>query len=225
MSPRKKSKKLIIYGIGKFTDYIKYAFQHDSSYEVMAQCLESNYLNKITPPEDSLPIVNFEDLNSSYPPDEYDLFIAVGNDSIRERLFESAKNKGYKLASYLSSKATYWDNMEIGENVFISEDSAMQPFVKIGNNTMIIGARIGHHCMIGSNVLLSLTFLGANVIIGDNSFLGLNSAVKPGIRIGDKNIIGMGCNILKDTKEGEVYTAAKTSKRGLTYFDLSDKYL
>src|SRR5690606_4756012 len=103
--------------------------------------------------------------------------------------------------------------LKTGENVFISEDTAIQPFVEIGNNTILIGARIGHHSIIGSNVLLSLSFVGANCKIGNNSFIGLNSAIKPGVSIGNFNIIGMGCNIIKNTKDREVYSAPKAQKR------------
>ena len=42
--------------------------------------------------------------------------------------------KGYKLASYVSSKATLLNNRQFGENCFIFEDNTIQPFVKIGNN-------------------------------------------------------------------------------------------
>ncbi len=217
-------KKLIIYGSGNFAEYIRYAFDHDSEYEVKAFCLESSLFRKNTE-QNGLEILNFNKLNQTHSPENYELFIAVGNDIIRERIYNEAGSLGYNLANYISTQATVWDNLKLGKNIFISEDTAIQPFVEIGNNTIMIGPRIGHHCKIGSNILLSLSFIGANSIIGDNSFLGINTAIKPNTVIEKRNIIGMGCNITKNTKENEVYSSPSSTKRKLSYYDLSGRYL
>jgi len=219
-------KKLIIYGSGNFAEYIRYAFDHDSDYDVEAFCLEASYLLKLTDrSQNDLEILNFNTLRDTHSPSNYDLFIAIGNDLLRERIFNEAESMGFKLANYISSKAIVWENIQVGKNVFISEDTAIQPFVEIGDNTIMIGPRIGHHSKIGSHVLLSLSFIGANSNIGDNSFLGLNSAIKPNTIIGKRNIIGMGCNITRNTEENEVYSSASANKRNLSYQDLNGKYL
>lgn len=220
------SKNLIIYGNGNFAEYIRYAFEQDSDYTVKAFCLEASYLSQLAErTQNGLEILDFNTLKDTHSPSDYDLFIAIGNDAIRERIFNETKSMGFKLANYISSKACVWHNLRLGTNVFISEDTAIQPFVEIGDNTIMIGPRIGHHCKIGSHILLSLSFIGANSSIGDNSFLGLNSAIKPNTVIEKRNIIGMGCNISKHTRENEVYSSASAKKRNLTYQDLNGKYL
>jgi sugar O-acyltransferase (sialic acid O-acetyltransferase NeuD family) len=219
-------KNLIIYGIGNFAEYIRYAFDQDSAYTVKAFCLEASYLPPITKrTQNGLEILNFNTLRNTYSPSRFELFIAIGNDAIRERIFNEANSMGFKLANYLSSKATVWENIQFGKNVFISEDTGIQPFVEIGDNTIIIGSKIGHHSKIGSHVLLSLSHIGANSIIGNNSFLGLNSVIKPNTIIEKNNIIGMGCNITKNTRVNEVYSSASSKKRNLNYQDLNGKYL
>ena len=220
-----KNKKLIVYGHGKFAEYVRYVFTHDSDYDVIGFCLESTYLAKLNMVEGENEIINFDNLEENYNPDQYDLFIAVGNDKIRERLFLSGKKKGFLMANYISTKAILWENLSFGQNVFISEDSAIQPFVKIGDNTTIIGAKIGHHSTIGANSLLSTSVIGANVKIGNNCFVGINSSVKTDVEIGDRNIIGMGSIITKNTGEFEVFTTPAAIKRNVTYNDISDKYL
>ncbi len=220
-----KNKKLIIYGYGKFAEYVRYVFTHDTDYDVINFCLEASYLAKLNIIEGESEIFNFDNLEENYNPDQYDLFIAVGNDKIRERLFLSGKKKGFVMANYISKKTILWENLSLGQNVFISEDSAFQPFVKIGDNTIIIGAKIGHHSIIGANSLLSTCVIGANVKIGNNCFLGINSSVKSNIEIGDRNIIGMGSIITKNTGELEVFTTPAAIKRKLNYSDISDRYL
>ena len=41
----------------------------------------------------------------------------------RKAKFEQAKAKGYSCVSYVSSKATTWSDLNIGENCFIFEDN------------------------------------------------------------------------------------------------------
>ena len=69
----------------------------------------------------------------------------------------------------------------------------------------MIGARVGHHTKIGNNVLLSGTTLAGSVVIGDGSFLGMNSSVIEGIRIEYNNLIGAGVFIKHNTKPNAVY--------------------
>lgn len=216
--------KVVIYGTGRFAEYVSYALSQDSAHTVAAFCVEAKY--KTGPALDRLPIVDFENLEQTFPSNEHQLFVAVGNNWIRERVFEGAKRKGYSCISYLSSKATLWEDLKFGENVFISEGSVIQPFVSIGDNAIVIGSKIGHHSTIGNNVLLSACCLAGNVRIEDNSFLGLNSTVKQDTIIGRNNIIGMGSNILKNTDDDDVYSAEKaTRRRSLSSERFRDRYL
>ena len=98
--------------------------------------------------------------------------------------------------------------------MFISEDTGIQPFVKIGDGSIFFAARIGHHSTIGEFCLMSCCFLAGNITVGNNVFMGLTSAIQQGVTIANNTIIGMGACITKDTKEGEVYTTSKdTVKR------------
>ena len=217
--------KAIIYGIGSFAEYVSYVISKDSNYNVIGFCVDREFINRINN-INGLPVVLFETVQNIYPPSEYDMFIAVGDNEIREEKFLQAIQKGYNLLSYISSKSNTWDNLKYGKNVFISEGSVIQPFVKIDDNTIIIGAKIGHHSEIGKNNLLSCCYLAGNVIISNNSFLGLNSTVKQGIFIGSYNIIGMGCIIVKNTCENEIYSVSKMTKKSkIPSTALKKKYL
>jgi sugar O-acyltransferase (sialic acid O-acetyltransferase NeuD family) len=218
--------KIIIYGLGKFAEYASYVFLHDSIYEVCAFSVEKKYNTNNTNKYNNVPVIDFEDIQDCYNPNEYKMFVAIGDNEVRERVFYESKSKGYSFINYFSSKAIFWDNIIHGQNIFISEDSALNPFVSIDDNTIIIGAKIGHHTNIGKNNLLSCCYLAGNVKIGNNCFLGLNSCVKQNTNIGNNNIIGMGCLIEKDTKDNEIYHNNKiTRKRSLTTDRFKNKYL
>ncbi len=217
-----QEKKVIIYGIGKLAEYAAYVFKEDSNFNVIGYCIEEDYLK--SHPELSN-IQSFENITSELLKTDTFLFIAVGNNIIRERIFSIAKQNRFKFATYVSSRASTWENLKIGENCFIGEGSIIQPFVEIKNNSFLFGARLGHHCVIGENVLLSGPTLGGNVKIGDYSFIGLNSVIQQNIQIGKKNIIGMGVAITKSTLDHSVFSAPKIKKRDISYDQISDNYL
>ena len=219
------TKKLIIYGIGKFAEYIAYVFDQDSPYEVVGHCVERKVLKGQIKIASENKVIDFDDIEKKYSPKEFELFVTVGNDAIRERIFKDAKKKGYTLASHISSFADYMENLKIGENVYIGGGSGIEPFVEIEDNCILIGARIGHHVKICKNSLLSHPVVGSNVIIGQNSFLGINCSIKPDVKIGERNIIGMGAIITKDTQEGEVYSPSPTIKRTITYEKINNRHL
>jgi FlaA1/EpsC-like NDP-sugar epimerase len=139
------TKKLIIFGAGQIAELAHYYFTHDSAYDVVAFCIDEDYKTQET--FCSLPIVSFEEVQKHYPPQEYECFIALAYahlNGVREEKYKQAKIKGYKMASYVSSKATIL-NDDIGDNAFILEDNTVQPFVKISNNvTLWSGNHIGH---------------------------------------------------------------------------------
>jgi sugar O-acyltransferase (sialic acid O-acetyltransferase NeuD family) len=218
-----RKNNLVIYGIGRLAEYAAYVFQNDSSYNVIGYCLEESYLQ--IKPNINKEILSFENLEKKFPNNDITLFIAVGNNIIRERIFSLAKNKNYHLATYISSKSSTWNNLEVGENCFIGEGSVVQPYVKIKDNSILFGARIGHHCVIEKHCLLSGPTIGGNVCIGEYSFLGLNSVVQQNIKIGSKNIIGMGVAIKTPTEDKSVFSAKNPTKRMVSFDDISNKYL
>ncbi|SFF60315.1 sugar O-acyltransferase, sialic acid O-acetyltransferase NeuD family [Salegentibacter agarivorans] len=221
----KENKKLVIYGVGKFADFIIYSFIHDSPYQVVAQCVEEAYISEISETDHEFPLVNFDNLEKEFNPDEYYLFITVGNDKLRERIYKKARKKGYTLATYIATNAIYPKNLKTGNNVYIGEKTGIQPFVEIENNSFIIAANIGHHSKIGKNSLLSVCLLGAEVQVGKNTFIGLNATIKPKIKIGSFNIIGMNSKITSNTPDHAIFSEPATKIHKLSYKDISGKYL
>ena len=212
-----KRKKVIIYGIGRFAEYAGFSFDNDSPYEVAGYSIETSLLKADKAFDPVTGFLAFEELEQHKSPEEHELFLAVGNNPIRERLFTAGRKKGYHFASYVSSKAFFWPNLQYGENCFIGEGSVVQPFVEIGDNSILFSTRLGHHCKIGNHTLLSACLLGGNVRVGDLSFLGLHSTIKENTNIGDRNIIGMGAVITSDTEDNSIYTAPAARKRKTSY--------
>jgi hypothetical protein len=135
--------RVIIFGIQDFAQLAHFYLVNDSVHEVVAFCVNRQYL-----PEgaifDGLPVVAFEDIETSHRPDEFLFFAPMspkGMNRVRASVYDAIKAKGYKLISYISSKATVFPGAQFGDNCFILEDNTIQPFTTIGNN-VVRGAAI-----------------------------------------------------------------------------------
>jgi sugar O-acyltransferase (sialic acid O-acetyltransferase NeuD family) len=205
-------KKLIIFGIGEQAEMAYYYFKNDSDYEVVAFTVDNKYIDK----ENlfNLSVVAFESLETKFSKNEYELFIAIGYNKInkvRAEKYLACKEKGYKIASYISSKASILTD-DIGENTFILEDNTIQPYVSIGNNvTLWSGNHIGHHSCIKDNCFItSQVVISGGCTIGENTFIGVNATLRDHISIGKSNVIGAGALILADTEDNKVYMESAT---------------
>lgn len=207
--------KLIIFGDSSFAEIAYEYFTHDSGYDVCAFTVESEFIKR----EElfGLPVVPFEELENEYSSEQYEIFIAltyVKLNRVRERIFNNCKSRGYKLASYVSSKSFVWYNVEIGENCFIFEDNTIQPFVKIGDNNIFwSGNHIGHHSIIGRhNFISSHVVLSGHSNMGDYCFLGVNSTFSNNLFISNETVTGAGAVIIKDTEPNAVYVGNPANK-------------
>lgn len=202
-----KTEKLIIVGDSSFAEVAYEYFTHDSSYEVVAFSVETEYMTKTT--LFGLPVVAFEDLEKKYSPSEYKIFVATVYtklNRLRTRLSAAAKAKGYRLASYISPRAFVWRNCEIGEHCFIFENNVIQPFVKIGNNVVLwSGNHIGHHSVIKDNCFIaSHVVISGSVIIGENCFIGVNATFANDIQVGKNCLIGAGALVVKHVEDDKL---------------------
>ncbi len=208
-----KTKKLIIIGSGE-TGLIAYEyFQFDSEYEVIAFSVNNQYINESI--INGLPVIPFEILEQEYNPNEYEVYVAISSGKLnrnRTKVYHEAKLKGYKCASYISSKAFVWRNVEIGENCFIFENNTLQPFVKIENNvTLWSGNHIGHNTIIKNNCFISShCVISGFCEVGENSFLGVNCTIENNTKIAKDNFIGAGALIQKNTNEKDFYQLKQT---------------
>lgn len=145
------------------------------------------------------------------------MFIAIGYhdlNQIRQKKYNEAKEKGYKLISYISSKINNFGGFEIGDNCFILDNQIIQPFVKIGNNVTIwSGVMISHNCTIEDHCwIASGVIIAGTSTIKQNCFIGINCSIGHEIIIGKENFIGAGCIITKNTEDKSVFLAPDTEK-------------
>lgn len=209
------TKKLIIFGLSNIAECAFEYFTYDSDYQVIAFTVDQDFIEEGKTEHMGIPVVPFEHLEKQFAPEQHDVFVALGShklNRIRTDKCQQAKAKGYKLASYISSRAFIWRNVKIGEHVFIQEDNTLQPFTEIGNNVVLwAGNHIGHASVIEDNCFVtSHVVISGHCRVGKNSFIGVNAAVADNVTIGQDNFIGMGVNITRTTKDDAFYKPAKS---------------
>lgn len=222
------AKKLVIIGDSAFAEVAYECFTHDSAYEVVAFAVERDYLSKSE--LFGKPVVAVEELEKDYPASQHDFYAAcvyVQLNRLRTRLYRSLKDKGYKPASYVSSRAFVWHNVQLGEHVFIFEDNTIQPFVKIEDNVVLwSGNHVGHHSVVGSNCFIaSHAVISGFCTIGEYSFVGVNATVSNNITIGSDNWIGLGAVITRDTPPRTLFKgtqSAPADKSTYEFFKIQD---
>jgi sugar O-acyltransferase (sialic acid O-acetyltransferase NeuD family) len=200
--------RLVIFGAGDIARLAHYYFTRDSDHEVAAFTVDEKYRQGNTFLD--LPLVAFEKVSDLYPTREYKMFVALSYarmNKLRAEKYHQAKQKGYELTSYVSSRCTFLTDHPVGDNCFILEDNTIQPFAKIGNNvTLWSGNHIGHdaviedHCFLASHIVVS-----GHARIRNNCFIGVNATLRNSITLAPETLVGAGAIIMKDTVEQGVY--------------------
>ena len=208
-------KPIVIFGSGDIAQLAYFYFSTDSDYEVVAFTVDAEFIKE--PECFGLPVVSFDEVCKIYPPDSYDFFVALSyskRNAVRKEKYLAAKKMGYKLVSFISTRATILNEGRIGENCFIFEDNTIQPFVTIGSNvTLWSGNHVGHHSVIHDHTFIaSHVVISGGVEIGESCFIGVNATLRDHIKIGDRCVVGAGALLLESADSEGVYIGRATER-------------
>ncbi|MFN9771573.1 MAG: acetyltransferase [Burkholderiales bacterium] len=208
-------RKLVIFGAGDIAELAAFYFTHDSDLEVVAFTVDREYATAGS--AFGRPLIAFDEIERAFPADGHDMFVAISYaqlNALRRDRVAAARAKGYRLASYVSSRATTFPGFVHGENCFILEDNTIQPFATVGENvTLWSGNHVGHHSRIGDHCFVaSHVVISGGVVIGEQCFVGVNATIRDHVRVGDRCVLGAGVLLTEDAEPGGVY-AAQASER------------
>lgn len=209
---------VVIFGISQWAELAHFYLTHDSPHKVVAFTLDRDYMEGAS--YHDLPVVPFDEVEHYYAPEEFRMFIPMSfkkMNHLRADRYYDAKQKGYELISYVSSKATTFPGFNCGDNCFILENNTIQPFVKIGNNVVLwSGNHIGHGTVIKDHVMItSHVVISGCCTVEEFCFLGVNATVRDETIVARETLVGMDVTILKDTNEFEVYKAGGVQPAGV----------
>lgn len=207
---------LVIFGITAYAKQMHHYFSTSPDHRVVAFTADAQYITE--PSFCGLPVLPFETLTNAAPPDQFDLYIAVGYNGVNEgrrSKYVEAKAKGYTLASYVHASAVVASGVSVGDNTFIGELTVIKPFATLGCDLQM-GAHVhvGHNAVIRDHAFVAAgsKLLGA-VDIGECCFIGGNATVRDHVTVGARCVVGAGAVILSDCEPEGVYRAAGTPRR------------
>jgi len=217
-------KKLVLFGNGKIADVLADYFIRDSAYEIVAYTCESKHISGVE--HRGLPLIPFDRIAQLFNPNQHDMHIAVGYhqlNRLRDRLFCEAKSKGYRLASFVSSRSWPGKDAAVGENCFVADGVSIEPDAKIGNNVSLwSNVVVGHHAEIRDHCWLAAgTVIGGSAIVEDRCFLALNVTVGNEVTIGADSFLGARALLTKSIASKSVVIERDTELFRLD----SDKFL
>lgn len=212
------SNRVVIFGAGGVAEVVHVCMQQDSDLEVIGFVVDDAYCS-----DDEfrgLPLVRSTLVTERFPPAECSMFVAMsyqGMNVVRRDKCAWARDLGYQLQSYVSTRATTFGDLRIGDNCLILENNTIQPFVSIGSNVFVwSGNHIGHHSTIGSDVFVSShCVVSGNCTVGERSFLGVNSTVQDGVRIGEACFVGPTSLVRSDLGDEAVLIVEETPPQRL----------
>ena len=150
-----------------------------------------------------------DDLKDIYKNGIHYALITVGSikdNTKRYRLFNMAREIGYKFPVIISPEAIVDESVKIDEDTVVMPGSIINIDSFIGKNCIInTGAIIEHDCEIGDycHIAPGVHISGA-VNIGELSFIGIGATIIQGIKIGKNVTIGAGSVILKDIPDNVI---------------------
>ena len=98
---------VVLFGLGDFARVARVYLDVDSAHRVVAFTANERYIE--SDELDGLPVVPFESLAESHPPERHPMFVAIGFSGVnraRREVYEECKERGYELITYVNSKAT-----------------------------------------------------------------------------------------------------------------------
>lgn len=211
-------KPIILFGNGKIAEVLLYFFTHHSDHKVVACTVDRNYL--FDAEWQGLPVIPFDEIRNSHPPESYDMFVALGYqdmNSLRAARCDEARQQGYNLVSYVHPESGLPGDCTHGDNCFIMNQVLIHPRVRLGNNVFVwSGAMIGHHSTIGNNCwLTSCANISGGVEAGENCFFAVNSTIGNSVRVGANCFIGANALVIKSTEDNQVFLAESSKPQRL----------
>lgn len=193
-----KIKNCIIYGAGTYGQV--YASYLEESYNILG-FIDDNPLVKGNKIQGYIVLGGFDYLKNNLDV-SIDIFIPIGNPSVKEKILRNTQALGYKTPNFIHKTADIHKNVKLGTSaVYILQNTTIMPFSTINDGVMIsAGTIISHHSTIESNVFISFGVnVGASLAIKNKAYLGIGCTIMTGLQsVGVGAIVGAGAVVIKN---------------------------
>lgn len=142
--------------------------------------------------------------------DEYekfdcDIFVAIGNPTIRENLQEQIREE--QLPVLIHPSASVAENVKIGKGTVVVAGAVINSEAQIGKGCIInTCSSVDHDCKVADYVHISVgSHIAGTVNIGTRTWIGAGAIVINNINICNDCMVGAGAVVVKDIQERGTY--------------------
>ena len=213
----------MIFATGDLARWVRVLFERETEHTPVAFTVHAEYIQESQ--VDGLPVVPYEGLSESHPPDRCSVFVASGYrgmNGLRADVCAEARERGYELPNVICPTASV--NGTLGDNVCVSPGVAVMPHATVGAGTILCaGSSVSHDAAVGDYCYLAgQAAVFGRARVGDRCFLGADATVRNGVSVGERSVIGAGALIMKDTAPDSVYSVPGTPPRDILSSELDD---
>jgi sugar O-acyltransferase (sialic acid O-acetyltransferase NeuD family) len=149
---------------------------------------------------DGVPVIGKTDDMASFFPEYKLLLVTIGNNKLRERLYQEAVTIGYTFPNIIHPTAYISPHAHIGSGCVILNNAVVQNNAQCGDGCILNpgvelhhDSTIGSYCLIYTNsVVRSLTTVGDRVWIGASSTVTTSAVVEDDTIIEDGSVFKVG---------------------------------
>lgn len=136
-----------------------------------------------------------------------DIFVAIGNNVIREKIQERLEDEGASIPVLIHPETVIGEQVELGAGTVIMARVVINCSTKIGKGSIInTGSTIDHDNLIEDFVHISPGVHTAGTVkIGKGTWLGIGSIISNNVNITSGCKIGAGAVVVKDILEAGTY--------------------
>ena len=145
--------------------------------------------------------------SSQYMDFDCDVFVAIGNPKIREKIQTEIELAGKRIPVLVHPNASIAENVSIGNGTVVVASAAINPGAIIGKGCIInTCASVDHDCEIGDFVHVSVgVHVAGTVTISERTWIGAGATVSNNISICGDCMIGAGAVVIRDILESGTY--------------------
>lgn len=207
--------KIIIIGAGGHSRSVLDILLQNNEFDILG-CIDSEYPNiKNVPKMKEIPIIGRDDdLEKFYEQGVRGIFVAIGDNKLRKKLFDKVINIGFSPINVISKNAIISDRAQIGQGICIMPGTVINVNSIIGDNSIInTKVSIDHDCIIGKSCHIAPgSTLSGSISVGEGTHIGTGSSIIDKIKIGSWTFVGGGSVIVSDLDSNTMYYGTPAQK-------------
>ena len=170
------------------------------------------FLDDSDHPDKKVNIIGKSTDAEKYCDGETELFVAIGNCKVREKIMNSLPNAKWYTAVHPS--AVISPSAKIGEGTCVMPNAVVNNSAVIGKGTIInTCASVDHDDVIGDFVHIACgAHLAGTVTVGKGTWVGIGSTVNNNVSLCENLMIGAGTVVVKDITEEGTYVGVPAKK-------------